>query len=199
LSPPEGRALDEAALDRLFRDARTRNAWRDETMAQDAMREIYDLLKMGPTSANTSPARFVWVSTEAGKARLAPHLSEGNRAKTLGAPVCVIIGYDMDFAAKIPQLFPHNPGAVDWFLDPEVAFNTAYRNSTLQGGYLIMAARALGYDAGPMSGFDAKGVEAEFFAGTNIRANFLCSIGHGTDEPFPRSPRLSFDEACQVV
>lgn len=191
--------LDDAALDRLFREARTRNAWTPETMAESAMREIYDLMKWGPTSANTSPARFVWVASETGRARLAPHLSEGNREKTLTAPVCVIVAYDMDFAETVPQLFPHNPGAKDWFADPEVAFNTAYRNSTLQGGYLILAARALGYDAGPMSGFDLKGVDAEFFAGTKIRANFLCAIGHGADVPFPRSPRLSFDEACTRV
>lgn len=191
--------LDAAALDTVFRTARTRNAWRDEAMSSVEMRAIYDLVKMGPTSANTSPARFVWVATEAGKARLAPHLSEGNRAKTLGAPVCVIVAYDMDFADKIPQLFPHNPGAKDWFADPETAFNTAYRNGTLQGGYLILAARALGYDAGPMSGFDNKGVDAEFFAETNIRSNFLVAIGHGADEPFPRSPRLDFDEACTVA
>ena len=192
-------ALPAPALDQLFRAARSRNAWRRESLPEATWRELYDLVKMGPTSANVSPARFVFVTTEAGKARLAPHLSAQNRAKSLDAAAIVIIGHDLDFAARIPELFPQNPGAAAWFADPKVAESTAFRNGTLQGAYLILAARALGLDAGPMSGFDNAGVDAEFFAGTSVRSNFVCSLGHGTDESFPRLPRLTFEDACEIV
>lgn len=192
--------IDDAALDQLFRSARTRNGWTPQAVSETLLRAVYDLAKWGPTSANSSPARFVFVTTEEGKRRLEPHLSAGNRAKTMAAPVCVIIAHDLDFAERLPQLFPHEPTAPSWFAAPAVRDATAFRNGTLQGAYLMMAARALGLDCGPMSGFDAAGVDAEFFAGTNAKSNWLCNIGYGSEENlFPRSPRLSFEEACQVV
>lgn len=192
--------LDDAALDRLFRTARTRNGWTPETVSEALLRAVYDLAKWGPTSANTSPARFVFVTSEAGKARLAPFLSEGNRAKTMSAPVCAIIGHDLDFAGRLPELFPHQPDAPNWFKAEAVRDATAFRNGTLQGAYLMLAARALGLDCGPMSGFDAAGVDREFFAGTNVKSNFLCNIGYGSDENlFERSPRLAFEDACRIV
>ncbi len=193
-------ALDDAALDTIFRAARTRNGWVEEPLAESAINEIYDLAKMGPTSANMSPARFVWVTSPEGKAKLAALSSGTNGAKILKAPVTVIIGYDLDFPETLPKLFPHNPGAKDWFGDPGFRESAAFRNSSLQGAYLLIAARALGYDTGAMSGFDNAGVDAAFFAGTNIKSNFICSIGRGTDENlFARSPRLSFEEANRIV
>jgi 3-hydroxypropanoate dehydrogenase len=193
-------ALDPAALDRLFRTARTRNGWSDRAVPTTLLHELYDLLKWGPTSANVSPARFVFLTTPGAKARLSPFLSQNNRAKTLAAPVTVIVGFDLSFAAHLPRLFPHAPTAKDWFADPEVALTTAFRNGSLQGAYLILAARALGLDCGPMSGFDQGGVDAEFFAGTTIRSNFICNVGYGTDENlFERNPRLTFEEACSVI
>ncbi len=191
--------LPAQALDQLFRNARSRNAWREETLPDSLWRELYELIKLGPTSANVSPARFVFVTTADGKGRLAPYLSETNRAKSLAAPAIVIIGQDLAFAEKIPELFPHNPGAASWFANPAVAETTAFRNATLQGAYLILAARALGLDAGPMSGFDNAGVDAAFFAGTAIKSNFICALGHGVDEPWPRLPRLSFQDACRII
>lgn len=192
---------DDAALDLIFREARTYNAWRNLDAPEALIREAYNLAKMGPTSANCSPARFVWIRTEEAKARYLPCLSEGNRAKAAQAPWNVIIAYDLKFYDKIPQLFPHNPGAREWFAgDEKVAFDTAYRNSALQGAYLMLAARALGLDCGPMSGFDYDRMNQEFFAGTDWRAHWVCSIGYGSEENlFPRSPRLDFDEACQVL
>ncbi len=191
--------LPQAALDQLFLSARSRNAWRKETLPDSTWRELYDLLKFGPTSANLSPARFVFVTTAEGKAKLAPHLSESNRAKSLDAPAIVIIAHDLAFADKAAELFPINPAVGAWFADPAVAELTALRNGSLQGAYLILAARALGLDAGPMSGFNNTGVDEAFFAGTTLRSNFICALGHGADESFPRLPRLSFDTACQIV
>ncbi len=192
--------LDGPALDQLFRTARSRNAWREEALPQSTWRELYDLLKFGPTSANSSPARFVFVTSAEGRARLAPLLSAGNQ-KALAAPCIAIVGSDLEFPRHMPKLFPHNPGAKDWFgaSDSAARQEAAFRNATLQGAYLMIAARALGLDCGAMSGFDADGVTREFFAGTAVRANFLCALGHGVDEPFARSPRLDFDEAAQVV
>lgn len=191
--------LSDTALDQLFRAARSRNAWRDEPLPDERWRELYDLVKMGPTSANVSPARFVFLVSDAAKQRIAPHLSGANRGKSMAASAIVIIGQDMAFADRMPDLFPHNPSARFWFADPAVAEETASRNAALQGAYLILAARALGLDAGPMSGFDRAGVDTEFFTGTNIRANFLCALGVGSDDPFPRLPRLSFEDACQLL
>ncbi len=190
-------ALFETALDQLFRSARTYNGWTDEPVAEDSVRALYDLLKWGPTSANTCPARFVWVRSAEGKARLAALAMEGNRAKILAAPLTVIVGHDLDFADALPKLSPARAEAVrKWFVDPEVAAVTAMRNGTLQGAYLILAARALGLDCGPMSGFDNAAVDRAFFADTRIRSNFICSLGHGRAESLhPRAPRLSFEEA----
>jgi 3-hydroxypropanoate dehydrogenase len=191
--------LDQGALDQLFRLARTRNGWSPRPVSEQQLRELYDLLKLGPTSANCCPARFVWVRSSEGKARLAAHASEGNRPKIIAAPVTVIVGYDLDFFEQMPKLIP-GPGGLSYRerfkSNPEVAQTTAFRNGSLQGGYLIVAARALGLDCGPMSGFDNAAVDAEFFAGTRVKSNFICSIGYGTDENLrPRRPRLEFEEA----
>lgn len=192
--------LVPASLDQLFRNARTHNGWTGEPLREDVIREIYDLAKFGPTSANMSPARFVWVSTPGGKASLAALSSATNGAKILRAPVTVIVAYDLDFPETMPKLFPHNPDAKNWFGDPVMKEQAAFRNSSLQGAYLMLAARALGYDCGPMSGFSNAGVDEAFFAGTNAKSNFICSIGRGTDENlFPRSPRLDFEEANRIV
>lgn len=193
------RRLDDGALDQLFRGARSRNKWTKESLPVSVWEELYDLLKMGPTTANILPARFVFVTSDEAKQRLGRHMSSTNRTKSLDAPVIVIIGHDLAFAERIPELFPHNPGAKAWYADPDFAAETALRNGSLQGAYLILAARALGLDAGPMSGFNPAGVDEDFFAGTTIRTNFLCALGHASDEPFPRSPRLSFQDACRVV
>jgi 3-hydroxypropanoate dehydrogenase len=161
------------------------------------VRDLYDLLKWGPTSANSSPARFVWVRTAEGKAKLAGLASEKNRPKILEAPLTVIIGNDLDFADAMPKLMPHNAEAMQKaFAQPGMSEQTATRNGSLQGAYLIVAARALGLDCGPMSGFDNAGVDRAFFAGTHTQSNFICSIGHGNpDSVFPRNPRLTFEEA----
>ncbi|HTO40695.1 MAG TPA: malonic semialdehyde reductase [Rhizomicrobium sp.] len=193
-------AVNDQALDILFRDAHTQNKWQDKPVSQAMLMAIYDLMRWGPTSANNSPARFVFVSSAAAKERLKPHLSEGNRAKTMSAPVTAIIGYDLDFPEHLPRLFPHNQDAKNWFKDPVLRETTAFRNGTLQGGYFIIAARAVGLDCGPMSGFNNAGVDKEFFAGTNIKSNFICSLGYGDPAGvFARSPRLSFDEACKTL
>ena len=193
--------INDAGLDLLFREARSQNAWTDEPVADTLIQAVYDLMRWGPTSANCSPARFVFVTSNEAKERLKPHLLENNVTKVLTAPLCVIIGYDTEFYEKIPQLFPHNPEAKDWFSgNAELAQTTAFRNGSLQGAYLMLAARALGLDCGPMSGFDNDGVDKEFFPGGKIKSNFLCSLGHGDPSGvFDRSPRLSFDEACEVI
>jgi 3-hydroxypropanoate dehydrogenase len=194
------RPVADTVLDQLFRAARTHNVWLDRDIPDALIRDLYDLVRWGPTSANVCPGRFVFVRSVAGRERLARHASGANRPKILGAPVCVIIGYDLDFAQKLPQLFPHAPGAADWFAAEDVAQATAFRNSTLQGAYLILAARALGLDCGPMSGFDHAGIDAEFFASGRVRSNFLCNLGWGVrPELLPRNPRLTFDEACEVA
>jgi nitroreductase len=192
--------LDDSALDSLFRTARSRNGWSDKPVTDDQIRQIYDLMKWGPTAVNSTPARIVWVKSDEAKTRLEPHLSGNNKVKTRTAPVTAILGMDMDFAAHLPKLFPHAPGAKDWFPEGPARDSTAFRNSTLQGAYLIMAARAIGLDAGPMSGFDNAGVDAEFFAGTNIKSNFIIALGYGSDAGlFDRLPRLDFDEANTIL
>lgn len=191
--------LTDSALDQLFRTARTYNAFSGE-IDDSTLGKLYDLLKWGPTTANACPARFVFVKSPDAKARLAPALDAGNRDKTLAAPVTVIVGYDMAFYDKLPVLFPH-VDARSWFAGkPEAALETvALRNSSLQGAYLILAARSLGLDTGPMSGFNNALVDETFFAGTAVRSNFLVNLGHGdTASIFPRSPRLGFDEACRI-
>ena len=198
--PARDLPLSDTALDQLFTAARTRNAWTDRPVSDDLLRKLYDLTKFGPTAVNATPARFVFLTSPDAKARLAPHMAEANRAKTLQAPVNVIIGQDLAFADTLPVLFPHAPGAKDWFADPAAARETAFRNASLQGGYFLLAARALGLDVGPMSGFDAAGVKDEFFAGTTVEPNFIVNLGYGTDENlFPRSPRLAFDEAARIL
>ena len=194
------RPLSDSALAQLFTEARTRNAWSDRPVSEDLLRRLYDLTKFGPTAVNATPARFVFATSAEAKARLAPHMSEANRAKTLQAPVNVIIGQEVEFHETLPVLFPHAPGARDWFADEAGRREAAFRNSSLQGGYFLLAARALGLDVGPMSGFDPAGVKAEFFAGTTVEPNFIVNLGYGTDENlFPRSPRLGFEEAAAIL
>ena len=192
--------LSDAALAQLFTDARTRNGWTDRPVSEALLRKLYDLTKFGPTAVNNTPARFVFVTSPEAKARLIPLMSEGNQAKTAQAPVTVIIGQDLDFPEHLPTLFPHAPGAKDWFADEAMRRESAFRNASLQGGYLTIAARALGLDVGPMSGFDPAGVKAEFFPDSNVEPNFIMNLGYGSDENlFPRSPRLAFEEAAQVL
>lgn len=192
--------LPDASLDQLFRDARTYNAWQDRDVPDSLLHEIVDLLKLGPTSANCSPARFLFVKSRAAKEKLKPHLSEGNREKTMKAPVCAIVGYDLDFYDHLPYLFPHT-NAKSWFEGkPKKIEETAFRNGSLQGAYLIMAARALGLDCGPMSGFDNEAVDKEFFADTNVKSNFLCNLGFGDGADLkPRAPRFRFDQIALIV
>jgi 3-hydroxypropanoate dehydrogenase len=193
--------IDAAALDQLFLKARTFNAFRDTAVSDAQLKALYDLLKMGPTSANCCPARFVFVRSAEAKARLKPALSEGNRDKTMAAPVTVIVANDPKFYDKLPYLFPHTD-ARSWFAgDPKNAEITAFRNGTLQVAYLILAARAIGLDAGPMSGFDNALVDKTFFADTGWHSNVLVNLGVGNPDKdlFPRSPRLPFDEACEIL
>lgn len=193
-------ALNDAALDQLFRTARTYNAFTGE-VSDDTLHQLYGLLKFGPTEANSSPARIVFVKSEEAKAKLGPALSEGNYKKTMAAPCVAIVGYDMRFFDKLPVLFPHTD-AKPWFEHREqdnLAW-VAMRSSSLQTAYLILAARSLGLDCGPMTGFDNVKVDEAFFAGSSIRSNILVNLGHGDPASiFPRSPRLSFDEACQIL
>jgi 3-hydroxypropanoate dehydrogenase len=192
--------LTDASLAQLFHDARTQNAWQDRDVPDALLRELVMVVLFGPTSANCSPARFVFVKSHEAKGRLKPFLSEGNREKTMQAPVCVIVGNDLDFHEHLPALFPHTD-AKSWFTGkPQKIADTAFRNGTLQGGYLIMAARALGLDCGPMSGFDPAGVDAAFFAGTNVKSNFLCNLGYGDASALlPRSPRFDFDQVARIL
>ena len=193
--------LDDAALDPLFRTARTYNGFTDQPVSEAELRAIWDLMKMGPTSANQLPARLVWCVTDEAKAKLAAAVSEGNRPKILAAPVSVVIGMDIEFHEHLPELFPH-ADARAWFVNNQaLREESAFRNSTLQGGYFILAARALGLDTGPMSGFDAKKVEAAFFADQpNVRANFISTLGHGDPATiFGRSPRPAFEKFNRIA
>jgi 3-hydroxypropanoate dehydrogenase len=198
-------ALPSACLDQLFRSARTFNEWTERTVDEALIRELHELLEWGPTSANCCPARFIWVRSPEGKQKLSQLASETNRAKLLAAPLTVIIGNDLDFTAKLPLLLsllpPERIAMMQRYLsEPAIAEITAMRNGTLQGAYLIMAARALGLDCGPMSGFDNAGVDRVFFAGTRIRSNFICSLGYGKRETLhPRNPRLPFEETSQFA
>lgn len=186
--------------EQLFTEARTQNGYLPQPVPDEQLRQLYDLLKWGPTSANCCPARFLFVRSAEAKARLAACVSVGNVAKVQEAPVTVIVGMDLAFPDKLPQLFPHTDARA-WFEGkPELVQSTAFRNSSLQGAYLIMAARALGLGTGPMSGFDAAKLDAEFWAGTSVRTNFICALGQGDPAKIkPRSPRLAFDEACRLV
>jgi 3-hydroxypropanoate dehydrogenase len=193
-------ALDDAALNLLFREARSYNRWTGEPVPDHTLHELYELLKFGPTSANSNPARFVFVKSAEAKAKLVACVSPGNVVKVEQAPVTAIIAMDEKFYEKMTKLFPQRPGAADMFKDPALAQVTMIRNSSLQGAYLILAARALGLDCGPMSGFDNAKLDAAFFAGTSLKSNFLCALGTGTTELlYPRNPRLDFEEACKIV
>lgn len=192
--------VDQQALAQLFTAARSHNGWLDKPVSDEQCQAIYDLLKWAPTSANSSPARFVFVKSAEQKQQLLACMAEGNVAKVAAAPVTVIIGMDMEFYEKLPQLFPHTD-ARSWFAGNDAVVQaTAFRNSSLQGAYLMLAARALGLDCGPMSGFDADKINQTFFAGSQVKVNFVCSLGYGdAAKLFGRSPRLGFDEACQIV
>ena len=206
--------LSEAGRDQLFRAARSHNTWMDRPLSDDLLRELYELMKWGPTSANTSPMRLVFLRTKEAKERLRPALAPKNVEKTMMAPVTTIVAYDLKFYEQLPKLFPHNPRMRDYFAKtPALIESTAQRNSALQGAYLIIAARSLGLDCGPMSGFDNAQVDKEFFAaqersgggrelfpGANVKSNFLCNLGYGDcSKLFPRSPRLDFTEACALL
>ena len=195
--------IDQGALDALFNTARTQNGWLEGTVSDAQLVQIYDIAKMGPTSANSQPARFVFLRSPEAKERLRPALSEGNLAKTMAAPVVAIVAYDLDFHEKLPQVFPHKPETKNGFAgDANLAKRQtfAFRNGTLSGAYLIMAIRAVGLGAGPMSGFDNAAVDREFFPDGKIKSNFLCNIGVGDPaKVMGRLPRLSFDEACRIL
>ena len=194
--------VNDKALDIIFRQARTHSVWLDKPVSEITLQALWDLAKMGPTSANCSPLRVIFVQSREAKERLKPHLAPGNVDKVMSAPVCAILGHDMAFYEALPRLFPHTD-ARSWFVGDEkrgLAETTAFRNGSLQGAYFMLAARALGLDCGPMSGFDNDGVDREFFAGTTVRSNFLCNLGYGdVEQLFPRSPRLDFEEACQIA
>lgn len=193
-------AVSMSALNTLFTQARTHNAWLERRVSDEQLQEIYALARMAPTSANCSPGRFLFIRTPEGKARLKPALSSGNLEKTLSAPVTVVVAWDAQFYDKLPELFPHGD-ARSWFTSSTaLAEETAFRNSSLQAAYLIMACRALGLDCGPMSGFDRDKVDAEFFAGTTWKSNLLINIGYGdASRVYPRLPRLAFNDACALL
>jgi 3-hydroxypropanoate dehydrogenase len=193
-------SLSDEGLDLIFRKARTFDAWQDRPVPEDLLRRVYDLIKMGPTSANMCPARFLFITSRQAKERLKPALSPGNVEKTMAAPVTVIIAYDLEFYEKLPKLFPH-VDARSWFVGkPAFIQENAFRNGTLQGACFIIAARALGLDCGPMSGFDNKKVDETFLSGTSWRSNFLCNLGFGDPSTLhPRNLRLDFEEACRIL
>ena len=185
----------------IFKEARTHNDWLDKDISNDILTEIYDFKKWAPTSANCSPAIIIFVKSKVSKDRLLPFVIESNLEKTKSAPVTAIIGYDINFHDHLPKLFPHNLDAQNWFNHSiDIAEETAFRNGSMQGAYFIIAARALGLDCGPMSGFDKEGVDNEFFRDTNIKSNFLCNLGYGDKTKlFERSPRFKFNEICEII
>lgn len=193
--------LDQKMLDQLFFEAHTCNVWQEKPVSGDVLRRLYDIFRMAPTSMNCSPARIVFVTSQTAKQKLNAALMEGNRAKTMNAPVTAIIGYDTHFFEHLPKLFPPISNAREMFANnPSLADITAFRNGSLQGAYLMLAARALGLDCGPMSGFDNEMVDQAFFAGTHVKSNFLCNLGYGDAKGFhPRNQKLTFDEACSIV
>lgn len=196
-APP---AISNGALDQLFREARTHSAWLPKRVPAETLRQAYELARLGPTSANSSPARFVFLETEAAKARLLPALAPLNVEKTKAAPVTVLVAWDTEFYERLPQLFPHADMRSYFVGNQPLIDETAFRNSSLQGGYFILAARAVGLDCGPMSGFDPAKVNAEFFPDGKWKVNFLCNLGYGDRSKLhPRNPRLEFDEACRVL
>lgn len=195
--------LSAEGMDLIFRNARSQNAWQDKPVSDEQLRQIYELMKWAPTTMNTSPARILFLRRREAKERLKPALSPGNVDKTMAAPVTAIIGYDTRFYELLPKLFPHNQNARGIFAGDDKkahAETTAFRNGSMQGGYFIIAARATGLDCGPMSGFNNAKVDAEFFAGTGIKSNFLCNLGYGdASKVMPRSPRLPFEQACTLL
>jgi 3-hydroxypropanoate dehydrogenase len=193
--------LDDEGQDLLFREARSHGQWLSKEVADDVLRRIYELMKWGPTSGNCCPARFVFLRTKQAKERLRPLLMPMNVEKTMSAPLTAIVAYDLKFYDQIPRLFPHNPNMRDYFVDSrELTQSTAQRNSAMQGAYFILAARALGLDCGPMSGFDNAALDREFFPDGQFKSNFLCNLGYGAPEAlFPRNPRLAFEEACTLL
>ena len=209
------KTLSDEALDQLFREARTYSAWLDKPVTDDTLRQVYDLMKWGPTSANSCPARFVFLRSRQAKDRLRPALAPGNVEKTMTAPVTAIVAYDLLFYEKLPRLFPHSPAMRNLFAgNPQLVEVTAKRNSSLQGAYLMLAARAMGLDCGPMSGFDnakvdeeffgagkeCDGCDQEFFPAGHVKSNFLCNVGYGDRSKLaPRAPRLAFNEACTLL
>jgi 3-hydroxypropanoate dehydrogenase len=200
--PKDPNVLDAAALDQIFRTARTHNSFSGEvTDAQ--LRALWDIMKFGPTTGNSQPLRILFLRSREAKARLKPCLSPGNVDKTMSAPVTAILAYDLEFYELLPRLFPHNPAMKNAYLGAEKKQHvetTALRNSSLQGAYFIIAARALGLDTGPMSGFNNAAVDKEFFSGTTLKSNFLCNLGKGDPSKiFARNPRLEFDEACRIL
>ena len=193
-------SLDSAALDLLFENARTHNVWQDRTVSEIVLRRLFDLMKMAPTSMNISPARIIFVKTKQGKEKLKPALVSGNVEKTMAAPVCAIIGHDLDCWKQLPKLFPYKDMTSLFSNNPDFVLSTAFRNCSMQGAYLIMAARALGLDCGPMSGFDNDLIDKEFFPGTAVKSNFLCNIGYGRKEKLSdRAPRFNFEDVCQII
>jgi 3-hydroxypropanoate dehydrogenase len=193
--------LNQEALNQLFLEAHTHNGWLDRTVPDELLHKLYDVFRMGPTSVNCCPARIIFVKSKEAKEKLNSAIAEGNRAKTMAAPVTAIIGYDLHFYDQLGKLFPSAPTAKSWFdKDENTAFTAAFRNGSLQGGYLIIAARALGLDCGPMSGFDNAQVDQLFFAGTSVKSNFICNLGYGdASKVYPRNGRLEFDEACHIA
>ena len=193
-------SLDNTALDILFRKARSYNAWQDKPVSEQQLNELYELMKWGPTSANSCPARMVFIKSDEAKQKLKDCLDEGNIEKSMSAPVVAIIGMDLEFYEQLAKLFPHTD-AKSWFVGKEEKIlETAFRNSSLQGAYLIMAARSIGLDCGPMSGFDNAKVDAAFFSDGRCKSNFLCNLGYGdSSNMFPRNPRLEFDDACTIA
>lgn len=195
--------IDSQALDTLFRTARSQNGWLPKPVSDAQLHEIYELMKWGPTSANQSPARILFLRSAQSKERVKPHLLAANVDKVMTAPAAVIIAYDVKFYEHLPKLFPHNPSASTWFAGDDkkaLAEASAFRNGTLQGAYFMLAARAVGLDCGPISGFNNAGVDGEFFAGTSFNSNFICSIGYGDPaKVYTRSPRFKFDEVCQLL
>ena len=191
--------LDATALDRIFRTARTYRAWNGEPVADATLHALYELMKWGPTSGNCCPARIVFVKSREAKERLRPALDAGNVAQTMAAPATAIVAYDLEFYEKLPTLVPHRDARGDFVGKPELVRSTAVQSGTLQGAYLIVAARALGLDCGPMGGFDAARVDAEFFPDGKVRSNFLCNLGYGDPAKLhPRAPRLAFEEVCRI-
>jgi 3-hydroxypropanoate dehydrogenase len=192
--------LNEQALKQLFREARSHNGWQDKPVTDEQLLQIYDLMKMGPTAANSCPARLVFVRSDEAKQKLKPCLDEGNIEKSMTAPVVAIIGMDMEFYEKLPKLFPHTD-ARSWFAGkPEKISKSAMRDSSLQGAYFMLAVRSIGLDAGPMSGFNPEKIDEVFFTDGKTKSNFICAIGYGDESKlYPRGPRLDFDEACQIV